>query len=345
MARLSRRRKALFIFAAGAGVIGAALAMTEVGLRIHRGRLIRGDATWNAWTKIYRQAADPILVYEQVPGTAANWQGAPVVINDDGFRDDPFPPATPGGGRRILVLGDSVAWGWGIEMDRAFPQVLERKLRARAAPDEPPPVVLNLAVAGYSTAQELRLLETRVAEFHPDLVILHYVLNDPDTYDGGLSRYFTEPPSELARRFQMLLYRIRRVRSNSERADEAGEDYCHFVHGLNRRGTEQAIRRMGEIRRERGLPILLAVNPPLGFEAGKPYPWRAIHEDLRSWCARYGVEFLDLYEAAFKGLNSADLAFDIWHPRERGHELIAEALDHWLGEHPPAAEASRITKK
>ncbi len=67
-----------------------------------------------------------------------------VVVNGQGLRmDREVAREKPEGFRRILVLGDSFAFGWGVAGSEAFPAILERKLRARGMKVE----VLNLGFA------------------------------------------------------------------------------------------------------------------------------------------------------------------------------------------------------
>ena len=123
--------------------------------------------------RTHRASADAGLGYELAPGAQATRNGVSIRINASGFRDDEF-PAEATGATAIVVLGDSVAWGWGVPMKRAFPQVLERRLAEPAFANEKPPIVYNLAVDGYSTEQEIRLLELRGPALRPDVIILSY---------------------------------------------------------------------------------------------------------------------------------------------------------------------------
>jgi hypothetical protein len=89
--------------------------------------------------------------------------------NPRGFRDRER-AEEKAGKRRIVVLGDSTAWGWGVEAQERFSDRMERML--------PGWEVLNLAQAGYSTDQELLVLETEGLAYGPDIVLLLFDRND-----------------------------------------------------------------------------------------------------------------------------------------------------------------------
>jgi len=95
--------------------------------------------------------------------------------NPGGFRDAPFEPKAPGV-FRIVALGDSFGFGHGVEVDAAYPDLLEQMLSTPERPVE----VLNLGVPGYNTQMELAQLRRLGAELEPDLVLLGlYLGNDP----------------------------------------------------------------------------------------------------------------------------------------------------------------------
>lgn len=92
-----------------------------------------------------------------------------IVNNSRGFRDLERVHET-GGARRIVVVGDSTAWGWGVEAGERFSDLMERML--------PGWEVINLAQAGYSTDQELLLLESEGLNYRPEIVLLLFDRND-----------------------------------------------------------------------------------------------------------------------------------------------------------------------
>jgi lysophospholipase L1-like esterase len=106
------------------------------------------------------------------------WQGpfalpqrtTQVVISAQGLRDESYGPYPAPGRRRVLLLGDSMAWGFGVEKQETFEKLLEDRL--------PDVDVVNDAVPDYGTDQELLLLEEQGLGFHPDLVLLLFHPND-----------------------------------------------------------------------------------------------------------------------------------------------------------------------
>lgn len=110
---------------------------------------------------------DEVVTYTLRPGhcTFANREFSNTFsINAIGLRDDDASTQAP----EIIVLGDSVAMGWGVEQDEAFPQTLERLTGRRT---------LNAGVSSYGTARELLLLQRLDRRALRHLVIQHS-LND-----------------------------------------------------------------------------------------------------------------------------------------------------------------------
>jgi lysophospholipase L1-like esterase len=105
-------------------------------------------------------------------------------INPDGFRDRRHARAKPAGVYRILVLGDSLAFGYGVAQEAAFPERMERALG-------PGVEVLNLGVGGYNPYTEAALLADVGLSYEPDLVLVQFCsndLNDPTLHFDAQTR-------------------------------------------------------------------------------------------------------------------------------------------------------------
>ena len=97
-------------------------------------------------------------------------------VNRRGFNGPPFSEAKAPGVFRIVCIGDSNTFGWGVDPEENYPAVLGGLLRG--TPDGKKVEVLNLGVPGYSSLQGRVFVEEVVCGLDPDLVIAEYGFND-----------------------------------------------------------------------------------------------------------------------------------------------------------------------
>ena len=119
-----------------------------------------------------------------------------VALNSGGWRDDEVSldggPSGPGVAghparrRNIVLLGDSYAWGFGVERGEMFADRLEEHL--------PDVNVLNYGMSGYGTDQELLVLRSGVLESRPDAVLIQFsLLNDLSSILGARAYDLPKP--------------------------------------------------------------------------------------------------------------------------------------------------------
>src|SRR6185369_1239155 len=92
-----------------------------------------------------------------------------VRINEKGLRDRSHSYSSQNNSPRVLVLGDSFAWGYGVEESNRFSQLLEKSMDVE---------VINAGVSGYSTDQELLWYQNEGTKYETNLVILQLAGND-----------------------------------------------------------------------------------------------------------------------------------------------------------------------
>lgn len=112
-------------------------------------------------------------------------EGVPVRSNSLGFWDKEFDLKKPSDRCRIVFLGDSFAWGFGVREGERFANLV--------ASANPRWESLNFAVPGYGTDQSLLLWQHITRHYRPDLVVLTIYQND---YVDNMStvRYGREKP-------------------------------------------------------------------------------------------------------------------------------------------------------
>lgn len=179
----STKRSRLLLFRVLVPLLSLALlfAVFEIGLRIAGfdplGRVLDGRAYF------LRASSRPGLDYDLAPGVhGRNW-GADIEINSHGFRDREYPLDKLAGTTRVVVIGDSIAFGNNMAIADTFPKQLESLYAKAGRPVE----VLNLAVAGYDTLEEVTFLEQTGVPLSPDVVVVGFCINDLGTHSVNLA--------------------------------------------------------------------------------------------------------------------------------------------------------------
>jgi lysophospholipase L1-like esterase len=110
------------------------------------------------------------------PGRRYAYQGIPVEINSHGLRCPEFTPEKRDGVYRILNLGDSIAFGWGVEMEATYGQLLAKRAALPGDDQTTQMEVINAGAPGWNLENELAFLQDRGLEFQPDLLLLDVTL-------------------------------------------------------------------------------------------------------------------------------------------------------------------------
>lgn len=127
-------------------------------------------------------AADPLLGWKTKPGLRQTFNAADfsmyVEANKEGFRDVEHTYKKPEGAFRIVGLGDSMLFGYGVGYEDTALKRLGQLLSSDN-PLEPKIETINLGISGYDINQYKKSLEIEGARYSPDLVIMFfYVGND-----------------------------------------------------------------------------------------------------------------------------------------------------------------------
>lgn len=99
-------------------------------------------------------------------------------VNGRGWRDRERTFDNPSGAFRVLVLGDSNAFGYIVPGRALYNRVLEDRLRADGYDAE----VLIMGNAGWGTDQALEALRREGLRYRPDVVVLHF--SETDIHDN-----------------------------------------------------------------------------------------------------------------------------------------------------------------
>lgn len=262
-------------------------------------------------------------------------------MNRSGYRDGEPRPGT----RRIVLLGDSVSFGLGVDQDAIYPALLEQRLG-------PGWDVANLAIFAYNTADERAALVEDGLKLKPELVILQFYMNDfsiPEAVAPGGSK--TAPPGFLDRLAALknrLLYRSALYRRVNQAA--TGLSF-HLLHDVRRRrfadslnadeprhksaylaatpddGAVAAFREIREIHRlarANGARLLVLLSPDEVQLFTRKYD--GINARFHAFCQREGIALFDPLPALRADADPVRLFNDGVHYSAEGHARLAELL-------------------
>jgi hypothetical protein len=297
----------------------------------------------------------PVVGWTLAPGYAGRFEGGDFAIavaaSADGLRDRDFGPKPPGT-VRILGLGDSFAFGWGVESDESLFKVLEKRLDA-AAPGRYE--VVNAGIPGFGTYESLQMLHWLAPRYDPDLVVLAFYEGNDYHNNGDAPRvrviedgYLRDAPASAGGPWRTL-----RGKSVLAALADAG------LSGLARKrrfASDVARTRalLGEMKASldaRGAPLVVLFIPDQDPESyRRPAPLRAYdrlasglgageaRQALRAYCGDHGIAWCAL-SARFEG-EDARLRLADTHFNARGHAEAAGELLTCLRAHLPGAHES-----
>lgn len=143
----------------------------EVCLRIIDHPLSRPYIDYVAWYE-----PSNLYGHQLVPGFEGFGPlNIPVKVSAQGFRDQEHSIEKRGDAIRVLALGDSFLFGWGVSQEEAFLKRLEELLeRATGKSIE----TINSGVPGWGLNQYYLYLKTVGIHYAPDVIILAYFADD-----------------------------------------------------------------------------------------------------------------------------------------------------------------------
>jgi hypothetical protein len=92
-------------------------------------------------------------------------------INSIGLREEEVAVPKPKGRKRVLILGDSIAFGSGVQGNERFSDLLKHELPGDVD-------VVNAGVPGWGNDQELLFYERDLRRLEPDIVVLEFTANN-----------------------------------------------------------------------------------------------------------------------------------------------------------------------
>jgi lysophospholipase L1-like esterase len=264
---------------------------------------------------------DPELIWRLTPGGRNN---------SDGFRTQEVPKAKEQGEFRIIIAGDSSAYGLGIEDGNRFGNILETILQKKYP--EKKIRVINTACPGYTIFQVERLARQKIYGMKPDCMIIS--LNNDPNFDFEADHNRVPPPS-IAPVFGMLyksktylLLRKNMINHQVKKLD-THQSNTKPVRRLEDEEIKSLYGSIASHMKQTGGSTIIAIMPNRP-EVLKPAPENIpAFKKLQIEIAKQnGAVYIDFFDEWITDRNPDDvfLPGDTVHPNDKGNRIIAEKL-------------------
>lgn len=302
-------------------------ALTELALRLFDPLGIEYALEMHRFVKQLRE--EEVVATTIEPGLDERFAGVRIVANDLGFRGPGVERERSPGVKRVMVLGDSIAFGWGVEAEEMFGARLAELLRGDGVEIE----VMTCAVCSWNTRTQYEFLRNIGVDYRPDLVLLNVVENDLEVKRSGRTGI---PRDVLEAKRHREKSALQNAREDVWRAfvknTWVGAHVQHFARLRREAGVTQpdspgwwdarlALDGIVDLCRERGIELLVyfySSDEKLA-RGHDPFPLYRAHLDAR------GVPVHTLPHEVITERAYHNSVIDV-HPNALGHESIATEM-------------------
>lgn len=270
------------VFAVGVFEI-ACRTIVDTGMHYHL-------EMWKYAVSLKEVAPDPAIGHQHKPNSHARLMGADVTINALGMRDTELADDAPESAR-LLMLGDSITFGWGVPQSETVAARLEKMLSEQSGVSVN---VLNSGVGNYNTAMEVAWFERYGLALNPDAVVLNVFVNDAEL----------TPRQEVVPWWDKVLYSrviLFGALDTVMRTALGGPDWKTYYRDLYASDAEgwalmqRSMERLAELCHEQNIPLVIVDYPEL--RELSPYPFNDVSEKIADVATRIEAPYYSLLPA------------------------------------------------
>lgn len=224
--------------------------------------------------------------------------------------------------KRIVVIGDSFTYGFGVLEEDTFESKLEEMWRLENQNIE----VLNAAKPAAALPEYRKILDEKVSELKPDVLIVGINLNDIMTFNTSLiienvSKNYNWTLRKYSRLIDFYCYTMER-RASSE------ENIKTILSTLTPDRLESLVQFTKYLKSfsEKHNSRLYVIVHPVFFNL-ENYPFTHVHEKINQILSSENIPFHDFLNE-FKGKKSEDywITKNDQHPNELAHQTYFDVL-------------------
>lgn len=299
------------------------LVLGEVLIRVYLHYNTAYDIEMTRYALNMKKDSDnPLIGHVHKPNTSMRLMDVAVDINSDGLRDREY-PVSRGNEYRIIFLGDSLTFGWGVEEEDTFDYILEEEL-SKLHPTE----IINFGTGNYNTEQEVNLFIEKGLEYKPDKVVLFYFINDAEVTPVKSGLWFLGYS-------EFISFYWSRINSmmNNYFPSKSFKDYYSALYEEDQEGwinAKKALLQLKEICRENGIQLQVVLLPEL--HDTKNQIFGGVYNQVSFFLEQNDIDHVNLAGLFKDQEDEMELwvSYDDAHPNDLAHRKIAEAIKEFI---------------
>lgn len=296
---------------------GAGEALVRLATADQHNHLIE---MWRYAALLQRHSADPRIGHEHIPGRTAQLEGVEIAINRLGMRG-PEPDLNAADKENVVIIGDSIAMGWGVPEAQTLRGRLARELGRDYQ-------VMTTGVGNMNMTQIVARWLQDSPKIRTDTVVVLATMRAPEIVRE-------KHASWLMRHSQ--LYMLATAFAQMARQSRLNRDGLvqmyrrQWQDGAGRAEMATALDRLQRDRNARGYRVVVVMVPePHDFA---PYRFGFVTDVMRAEATRRGWSFVDPLPALrVRPARAYWVAADDVHPNAAAFGILAAELMPYLAQ-------------
>ena len=279
--------------------------------------------------KLKRSSENPNLSHEHIPNSQSQLMGVNIVLNSLGHRNNELQNEKANGEYRIHIIGSSITLGWGIETEKTFTSVLEKKLNTneKIKKEKKSYVVVNGGIGNTNTTHHVELFKAQFNLINPDTVILQYFINDAEIIKKKKNNYILKYSYFIAFIYQHI---------KSYSFHGTLYEYYSDLYNENNLGwisAKNSILKLKDLCNENDISLIILFVPDF-HDLSEKNPLTNLYLKITEQFNIMGIPIINSYESLsnefkFNSLESW-VSKDDAHPNSRAHSIIANDTYNFL---------------
>lgn len=269
------------------------------------------------------------LSHEHIPNSEAKLMGVNIKLNSLGHRNKEVLEKKSKDEYRVHIIGSSMTLGWGVEKEKIFPSILEKKLNQNNLIKESYSkiIVINAGIGNTNTKHHYYLFKDQYMSTKPDTLILQYFINDAEIIKKKKNNPILKTSYFAAFLYQQIL---------SFSFSGSLDNYYEDLYSDNSRGwlsVKNSVIKLKELSDNNNINFIVMIIPDLhNFSNNNELV--PLYKKIDNEFSKMDIPTVNTYKSLSNEFKNS--AIKSWvsksdaHPNAKAHEIISNDLYNFM---------------